>query len=100
MKRISIFACLLFMTSHLFASPYFSEYHENHFIIVFRGEVDEKNIPKIKALERRYIEEMTTLMQTQMNISEELEKMGVSVEVIADDAKVLPRGYRILPNKP
>jgi len=81
----------------LYAVPYFSEHHENHFIIVFKGEISEKDIPKIRALERRYVEEMTTLSQSDMNIGKELEDLGITIEVMMDAPNVKPPKYPILP---
>lgn len=85
----------------LSAEPYFSEYQENGFIIIFQGDVTTKNIPRIKSLERKYIEEMNSLVYMDSDIPTQLEELGVSVGIIKDDPNVrrkndptIPANYR------
>src|ERR1700733_12503446 len=106
MKKILLSLGLILCHLTLSAKPYFSEYHEHGFIIVFHGDVSEQNILNIKVLERKYVEEMISLTYKEADVRTELENMGVMISIIKHDPNtkeadfILPKTHTNDPNMP
>lgn len=75
---------LLCVTYTLSAEPYYSEYRGNGYVISFRGEIRNEDEPLVRNYQTKYLESLPYYVQRR-NIEMELNKLGVSIEMIKDN---------------
>jgi hypothetical protein len=87
MQKFTLSFILFLISFPLLAKPYFAEYREEGRIIVFHGNIEEKNEPRVRLLQTQYLESLKVFSRkTQFEAA--LNRLGVTVEEIRDEPSI------------
>src|SRR5262245_57674931 len=94
MKKILFALCLTIASVPLTAKPYLYQYRGHGRILIFRGDIDDKNQSRVYALQTKYLEslkyEKSSIypyyrLRGNANYRTQLRRLGIQIEDISDN---------------